>query len=144
MGYDEQISWPTAVRRGLRLHGVSMFSTRETRLAQGARQRTSGRGQAWTLPGLRLWHQPASSDVLTHNVRPHVAKNQTFCAYCTVHPTRPPDAQSRRSDARIRRASVTRCRLRSLQLEARYPPFGAALSCGLWGPGPRITRSSNA
>ena len=39
------------------------------------RQRTSGRGQARTLPGLRLWHQPASFDVLTHNVRPHVAKN---------------------------------------------------------------------
>ncbi len=39
------------------------------------RQRTSGRGQAWTLPGLRPWHQPASFDVLTHNVRPHVARN---------------------------------------------------------------------
>ena len=39
------------------------------------RQRTSGREQAWTLPGLRPWHQPASFDVLTHNVRPHVAKN---------------------------------------------------------------------
>ena len=39
------------------------------------RQRTSGRGQAWTLPGLRLWHLPASFDVLTHSVRPHVATN---------------------------------------------------------------------
>ena len=39
------------------------------------RQRTSGRGQARTLPGLRLWHQPASFDVLTHNVRPHVARS---------------------------------------------------------------------
>ena len=38
------------------------------------RQRTSGRGQAWTLPGLRPWHQPASFDVLTHDVRPHVAR----------------------------------------------------------------------
>jgi len=38
------------------------------------RQRTSGRGQARTLPGLRPWHQPASFDVLTHNVRPHVAR----------------------------------------------------------------------
>jgi hypothetical protein len=28
-----------------------------------ARQRTSGRGQARTLPGLRPWHQPASFDV---------------------------------------------------------------------------------
>ncbi len=44
------------------------------------RQRTSGQGQAWTLPGLRLWHQPASFDVLTHNVRPHVAKKTPFCA----------------------------------------------------------------
>ena len=33
----------------------------------------SGRGRAWTLPGLRPWHQPASSDALTHHVRPHVA-----------------------------------------------------------------------
>jgi len=39
------------------------------------RQRTSGRGQAQTLPGLRPWHQPASFDVLTHNVRPHVARS---------------------------------------------------------------------
>jgi hypothetical protein len=37
------------------------------------RQRTSGRGQARTLPGLRPWHQPASFDALTHHVRPHVA-----------------------------------------------------------------------
>jgi hypothetical protein len=42
-------------------------------------QRTSGRGQAWTLPGLRLWHQPASFDVVTHNVRPHVATNRMIC-----------------------------------------------------------------
>jgi hypothetical protein len=40
------------------------------------RQRTSGRGQARTLPGLRPWHQPASFDVLTHNVRPHVARTR--------------------------------------------------------------------
>jgi len=39
------------------------------------RQRTSGRGQARTLPGLRPWHRPASFDVLTHNVRPHVARS---------------------------------------------------------------------
>src|SRR5258708_785806 len=39
------------------------------------RQRTSGRGPAQTLPGLRPWHQPASFDVLTHNVRPHVARS---------------------------------------------------------------------
>jgi hypothetical protein len=38
------------------------------------RQRTPGRGRARTLPGLRPWHQPASFDVLTHNVRPHVAR----------------------------------------------------------------------
>jgi hypothetical protein len=42
----------------------------------GTRQRTSGRGQARTLPGLRPWHQPASFDVLTHNVRPHVARTE--------------------------------------------------------------------
>jgi len=36
-------------------------------------QRMSGRGRAWTLPGLRPWHQPASFDALTHHVRPHVA-----------------------------------------------------------------------
>ena len=39
------------------------------------RQRTSGRGQARALPGLRPWHQPASFDVLTHNVRPHIARS---------------------------------------------------------------------
>ena len=37
------------------------------------RQRTSGRGQARTLPGLRPWHQPASFDVLTRYVRQRVA-----------------------------------------------------------------------
>ena len=39
------------------------------------RRRTSGRGQARTQPGLRPWHHPASFDVLTHNVRPHVARS---------------------------------------------------------------------
>ena len=36
-------------------------------------QRMSGWGRAWTLPGLRPWHQPASFDALTHHVRLHVA-----------------------------------------------------------------------
>jgi hypothetical protein len=43
-----------------------------TRLSR-TQQRMSGRGRAWTLPGLRPWHQPASFDALTHHVRPHVA-----------------------------------------------------------------------
>ena len=40
------------------------------------RRRTSGRGQARTLPGLRRWHQPASFDVLTHHVQPPVARTE--------------------------------------------------------------------
>ena len=42
-------------------------------LLSRTQQRMSGRGRAWTLPGLRPWHQPASFDALTHHVRPHVA-----------------------------------------------------------------------
>ena len=60
-------------------------------------QRTSGRGQAWTLPGLRLWHQPASFDVLTHNVRPHVAKNWSICARPSAMSSCPEAARNRRS-----------------------------------------------
>ena len=54
----------------------------ELRTPQGrTRRRTSGRGQARTQPGLRPWHQPASFDVLTHNVRPHVARwSGSVCA----------------------------------------------------------------
>jgi hypothetical protein len=43
------------------------------------RPRTSGQGQARTLPGLPPWHLPASFDVLTHHVRPHVANNRLIC-----------------------------------------------------------------
>ena len=49
-----------------------LYPELHTRLSR-TQQRMSGRGRAWTLPGLRPWHQPASFDALTHHVRPHVA-----------------------------------------------------------------------
>jgi hypothetical protein len=52
---------------------LGLFPELRTRPGR-TRQRTSGRGQARTLPGLRPWHKPASFDVLTRNVRPHVAR----------------------------------------------------------------------
>jgi hypothetical protein len=88
------------------------------------RQRTSGRGQAWTLPGLRPWHQPASFDVLTHNVRPHVAKNRMFCVRVTFlqdeSPSRAESAirnsASQRSDYTQRLRLVRSRRARSTDL----------------------------
>ena len=50
------------------------------------RQRMSGRGRAWTLPGLRPWHQPASFDALTHHVRPHVAAINHHVTGATIAP----------------------------------------------------------
>jgi hypothetical protein len=70
------------------------------------RQRTSGRGQAWTLPGLRPWHQPASFDVLTHNVRPHVAKKWLICARTPRRTAQPSAAQIRRT---VREARYAPC-----------------------------------
>ena len=58
---------------------LGLFPELRTRPGR-TQQRTSGRGQARTLPGLRPWHQPASFDVLTHNVRPHVARIR--CSAC--------------------------------------------------------------
>jgi hypothetical protein len=37
------------------------------------------------------------------------SQNRTFCAYCTVHPTRPQDAQSRRYGLTVRTTAVTLC-----------------------------------
>jgi hypothetical protein len=51
---------------------LGLFPELHTRLSR-TQQRMSGRGRAWTLPGLHLRHQPASFDALTHHVRPHVA-----------------------------------------------------------------------
>jgi hypothetical protein len=51
---------------------LGLYPELHTRLGR-TQQRMSGRGRAWTLPGLRPWHQPASFDALTHHVRPHVA-----------------------------------------------------------------------
>ena len=51
---------------------LGLYPELHTRLSK-TQQRMSGRGRAWTLPGLRPWHQPASFDALTHHVRPHVA-----------------------------------------------------------------------
>ena len=51
---------------------LGLYPELHTRLSR-TQQRMSGRGRAWTLPGLRPWHQPASFDALTHHVRPHVA-----------------------------------------------------------------------
>jgi hypothetical protein len=70
--HSPHTSLPLACGPG-RNGGLGLFP--ELRTPPGrTRQRTSGRGQARTLPGLRPWHQPASFDVLTHNVRPHVAR----------------------------------------------------------------------
>ncbi len=78
---------------------LGLFPELRTRPGR-TRQRTSGRGQARTLPGLRLWHQPASFDVLTHNVRPHVAKNSLICA-------RPPALSAQLTAARNRQGGCT-------------------------------------
>jgi hypothetical protein len=91
------------------------------------RQRTSGRGQAWTLPGLRLWHQPASFDALTHNVRPHVAKNLMIWVRPSTRPARPSAVRNRRS-AWTRRLAGRPSRSRSA---TSWPAYGSNswLSC---------------
>ena len=66
-------------------------------LLSRTQQRMSGRGRAWTLPGLRPWHQPASFDVLTHNARPHFAKIWLICVRPHGRATQKPAARNRRS-----------------------------------------------
>jgi hypothetical protein len=55
--------------------GSSGFSLSFAPRRAGPGDARQGGDRPRTLPGLRPWHQPASFDALTHNVRPHVARS---------------------------------------------------------------------
>ena len=59
--------------------GSSGFSLSSAPSRAGPGNARQGGDRPRTLPGLRPWHQPASFDVLTHNVRPHVANEWLIC-----------------------------------------------------------------
>src|SRR5881394_910483 len=85
-------SWPRPQRPGSNItkeHSREPDHDAQEVRPSTTRQRTSGRGQAWTLPGLRPWHQPASFDVLTHDVRPHVARTDRSVFYGCLSVTGP-------------------------------------------------------
>ena len=61
---------------------------------------------------LRPWHQPASFDVLTHNVRPHVAKNLVDLR--APARTGPAEISRAESAGRMLQAGVQRCAVADL------------------------------
>jgi hypothetical protein len=93
--------------------------------------------QAWTMPGLRPWHQPASFDVLTHNVRPHVAKIWLICVRPHGRARQKSAARNRRPDRLLSRSPVAQRIDRWLRPSREIRRWGRLVCCAAvqrWPP----------